>query len=54
MRKINVGSLIAFAGLALGAVANMISNYAQEKQMEEIIDKKVNEALAKRNEEESE
>ena len=54
MKKLNIGTLIGFAGLALGAIATAISNYAQEKQMEEIIEEKVNKALAEREETEEE
>lgn len=53
-KKLNIGTLIGFAGLALGAIATAISNYAQEKQMEEIIEEKVNKALAEREETEEE
>lgn len=54
MKKLNVVKLIGFVGIGLGTLATVISNYAQEKQMEETIEEKVNEALAKRDEEESE
>lgn len=54
MKKFNAVKLIGLVGLALGGVATLIGNWAQEKQMEEMIDEKVNEALAERNGEESE
>lgn len=54
MKKFNAVKLIGLVGLALGGVATLIGNWAQEKQTEEMIDKKVNEALAERNGEESE
>lgn len=50
-KKLNVVKLIGLAGVALGAFATFVSNYAQEKQMEETIEEKVNEALAKREDE---
>lgn len=40
--------LIGVAGMVLGAVATMISNYAQEQEMKRTVEEKVNEALAKR------
>lgn len=54
MKKFDAIKLIGLAGMALGALATMVSNYAQEKQMEQIIDEKVNEALAAREEDEEE
>ena len=54
MKKVGLVKIIGFAGMALGALATLVSNYANEKQMEETIEEKVNEALAKREEEESE
>lgn len=54
MKKFNAVKLVGLVGLALGGVATLIGNWAQEKQMEEMIDEKVNEALAERNREESE
>ena len=40
--------LIGVTGMVLGAVATMISNYAQEQEMKRTVEEKVNEALAKR------
>ena len=54
MKKFNAVKLVGLVGLALGGVATLIGNWAQEKQMEEKKKKKVNEALAERNREESE
>lgn len=57
MKKIEMAKLIGLVGMALGGVAALVTSYAQEKQMEQTIEEKVNEALAKReeeNEEESE
>ena len=54
-KKFGTAKLIALAGMALAGIAALISNYAQEREMEELIEEKVNEALANReNEEESE
>lgn len=53
-KKLSAVKLIGFVGVGLGMLATLVSNYAQEKQMEETIEEKVNEALAKRDEEESE
>ena len=57
MKKRGFVKLIGLAGVALAGVAALISNYANERAMEETIEAKVNEALAKRenrDEEESE
>lgn len=57
MKKRGFVKLIGLAGMALAGVAALISNYANERAMEETIEAKVNEALAKRenrDEEESE
>lgn len=51
--KIDMVKLIGFAGMLLGGAATLISSWAQEKQMEQTIEEKVDEALAKRNAEES-
>lgn len=53
MKKFDAVKLIGLAGLALGGLATLIGNWAQERQMEQLIDEKVNEALANREEEES-
>lgn len=53
-KKLGLVKLIGFIGVGLGMLSTLVSNYAQEKQMEETIEEKVNEALAKREEEESE
>lgn len=47
-KKPNMFNVLAIAGAALGFVATLVSNYANEKQQEEMIEKKVNEALAER------
>lgn len=52
-KKFDAVKLIGIAGMLLGGVATLISSWSQEKQMEQTIEEKVNEALAKRNAEES-
>lgn len=55
MKKFDAVRLIGLAGMALAGLATLVTSYAQNKQMEETIEEKVNEALAKReSEEESE
>lgn len=46
MIKINT-TLLSIAGTLLGVGATLISSYVNEKQQEETIDRKVNEAIAK-------
>lgn len=47
MIKVNTTKLLGIAGTVLGIGATLLSSYVNEKQQEETIDKKVNEALAK-------
>lgn len=47
MIKINTTKMLGIVGTVLGIGATLLSSYVNEKQQEEIIDKKVNEALAK-------
>lgn len=47
MIKINATKLLGIIGTLLGVGATLISSYVNEKQQEETIDRKVNEALAK-------
>ena len=47
MIKINTTQLRGIAGTVLGIGTTLISSYVNEKQQEETIDKKVNEAIAK-------
>ena len=54
-RNSNLVKMAGIAGMLLAGVATLVSNWAQQKVMEEIIEEKVNEALAnKENEKESE
>lgn len=45
--------ILGFAGTALGMLATVISEWSQQKEMENTVEEKVNEALARKNEEES-
>lgn len=51
MKNINAVKLIGLLGMALGGLATLVSGYAQQKALEEAVEEKVNEALAKREEE---
>lgn len=51
-KKTNMIKLIALAGAGLGFVATLVSNWASTKEQETMIEEKVNEALAKRENEE--
>ena len=51
MKKFDL-SWIGFAGLALGALATMISNEAQRRQMDQMIDEKVREVISEQEKEE--
>lgn len=48
MKKINTVKMIGFVGMLVGGLASMITSYVQSKQMEELIDEKVNKALAEK------
>lgn len=54
MKKFDAIKLIGIAGMALGGLATLITNYAQQQTIEQTIEEKVNEALAKRDEESEE
>lgn len=47
MIKINTTKFLGILGTVLGIGATLISSYVNEKQQEEEIDRKVNEAIAK-------
>lgn len=51
--KFDAIKLIGLAAMALGGIATLVTNWVQERQMEQMIDEKVQEALANREEEES-
>ena len=44
--------LLSLAGVVLGGIGTLLSGWADNKEQEAIIEEKVNEALAARNEEE--
>lgn len=50
--KFDVIKIVGLAGMALGAVATLIRDWAQQQEMERTIEEKVNEALALRSQEE--
>lgn len=51
----NIIKMAGMAGMLLAGLATLVSNWTQQKVMEETIEEKVNEALAKKeNEKESE
>ena len=52
MIKINTTKFLGILGTVLGIGATLISSYVNAKQQEETIDRKVNEAIAKRANEE--
>lgn len=45
---------LAIAGTCLGFIATVITNFANEKEQEVLIEEKIDEALAKREEENTE
>ena len=47
MIKINTTKFLGIIGTILGIGATLLSSYVNEKQQEEEIDRKVNEAIAK-------
>ena len=49
----NIFKLLSLAGIALGGIGTLLSGWADGKEQEAIIEEKVNEALAARDEEES-
>lgn len=52
MNQRNIFKLLSLAGIVLGGVGTLLSGWADGKEQEAIIEEKVNEALAARNEEE--
>lgn len=48
--KINLISIVGFAGTALAFVASQICDWSQQKEMEKTIEEKIDEALAAREE----
>lgn len=55
MEKRNLFKLMSLVGLALGGIGTLLSNWADDKEQDAVIEEKINEALAAReSEEESE
>ena len=55
MKNRNIFKLLSLVGLALGAVGTLLSNWADDKELDMIIDEKLDERLAThKDEEESE
>lgn len=52
MNQRNIFKLLSLAGVVLGGIGALLSGWADNKEQEAIIEEKVNEALAARNEEE--
>ena len=48
----HIFKLLSLAGVVLGGIGTLLSGWADNKEQEAIIEEKVNEALAARNEEE--
>lgn len=46
-KKFDIVKLISFGGILLSLGANLMSNYAQQKEMDNTIDEKVEKALSK-------
>lgn len=51
--KMNVFKILALTGTVMGFVATLISDYANGREQEKLIEEKIDEALAKREEKES-
>lgn len=52
MRGTNLFKLIGFLGMALGGVGTLVSSWASDKELERLVDEKVQERLAAKEEEE--
>ena len=52
MKKFDVAQLVSIGGLILAGVAGLLTNWSNEKQMERIIDEKIEERFANNQEEE--
>lgn len=51
--KMNLFKILGITGTVLGFAATLISDYANGKEQEKLIEEKIDEALAKREEKES-
>lgn len=54
MKKRDMIKLLAVLGAGLGIAASLLSDWANGKEQEAMIEEKINEALAKRDKEETE
>ena len=52
MNQRNIFKLLSLAGVVLGGIGTLLSGWADNQEQEAIIEEKVNEARAARNEEE--
>lgn len=52
MKSNKMIKILGFAATLIGAAATVLSNWVDDKKMDEKIEEKVNEALAKQNDEE--
>ena len=52
MNQRNIFKLLSLAGVVLGGIGTLLSGWADNEEQDAIIEEKVNEALAARNEEE--
>ena len=46
MKKEHIFKLLSLAGVALGVIGTVLSNWADDKEFDRIIDEKINERLA--------
>ena len=53
MKKTEIVKVIGMAAMVLGGIAQMVSSWSQNAQLEEMVRKKVDEKLAEQNKEES-
>lgn len=51
-KKIDTIKIIGLAGMALGGLAALIGNWAQEKTMEKTVEEEVRKAISEQNKEE--
>lgn len=45
-KKADIFKLVSLAGMALGAIGTLLSNWAADKELDKIIDEKLDERLA--------
>ena len=48
MKKENIFKLLSLAGMLLGTVGTLLSNWADDKELDRVIDEKLNDRLAAR------